>query len=140
MKKYIPTVCIVFLFCLIISFIAQRAIFINVPYSDPNIGQPILQDKLKITAVTFDSTINNHGLEVIQDADMHTIVSWLRQFTVGQPLPKEAPLKPGSGSIQVIVTYENGSTQNIAIDYIQIGTRYYHIDRPDPPDVIPPLD
>ena len=71
---------------------------------------------------------------------MEETVAWLRQFTIGKPLSKNNPPKPGSGSIWIIVTYENGTTQETAIDHIQIDSSYYQINRPNLPTVLPPLD
>ena len=71
---------------------------------------------------------------------MEETVAWLRQFTIGKPLPKDTALVPGSGSIWIIVTYEDGSTQETAIDRIQIGSSCYQINRPNLPAVLPSLD
>ena len=136
MKKRFLLIGIVVMLCLLISVLVRLSVY------DPNpmAGQPVFREDQEILTVVFDSIINNHGRESVSYASLDEVVNWLRQFTVGRKLRNNESLPSGSGSIEVTVTYADGSQQTTSVTHVLIDGEQYEINRPTMPDAVPSLD
>ena len=138
MKKHALLLILAIMLCVAFSFLAQW--YSTKDYKNPYFGQPVFREDQQILAVEFDSNINGHGHEVIPDSSLDEIVNWLRRFTIGRCLGDSTILSPGAGSVQVTVTYADGSQQTAALDHIRMDDVFYVIDAPPAPDALPSLD
>ena len=97
----------------------------------PATGQPVPYPDSPITAITFHSIINNTGDCPVPDADLEEITNWLSSFTVGNRVGKT--LVPGTGSVEMTLTYADGTSERRSLSIIHLDGVTYYINSPNAP-------
>lgn len=98
----------------------------------PATGQPVPYPDSPITAITFHSIINNEGDLPVPEADLEEITNWLSSFTVGNRAGKN--LVPGTGSVEMTLTYADGTTERRSMDIIHLDGVAYLVKYPNAPE------
>ena len=100
----------------------------------PATGQPVPYPDSPIAAVTFHSTIDsNKGNLPVPEADLEEIVSWLSSFTVGNRVGKGKTMVPGTGSVEMTLTYADGTSERRSLDIIHLDGVAYLVESPNAP-------
>ena len=99
----------------------------------PATGQPVPYPDSPITAITFHSIINNTGDCPVPDADLEEIVSWLYAFQVGNRVGKGKTMVPGTGSVEMTLTYADGTSERRSLDIIHLNGVAYFVESPNAP-------
>ena len=100
----------------------------------PATGQPVPYPDSPIAAVTFHSTIDsNKGNLPVPEADLEELVSWLSSFTVGNRVGKGKNMVPGTGSVEMTLTYANGTWERRSLDIIHLNGVAYLVEYPNAP-------
>lgn len=99
----------------------------------PATGQPVPYPDSPITAITFHSIINNTGDCPVPDADLEEIVSWLYAFQVGNRVGKGKTMVPGTGSVEMTLTYADGTSERRSLSIIHLDGVTYYINSPNAP-------
>ena len=100
----------------------------------PATGQPVPYPDSPIAAVTFHSTIDsNKGNLPVPEADLEELVSWLSSFTVGNRVGKGKNMVPGTGSVEMTLTYANGTWERRSLDIIHLDGVAYLVESPNAP-------
>ena len=99
----------------------------------PATGQPVPYPDSPITAITFHSIINNTGDCPVPDADLEEIVSWLYAFQVGNRVGKGKTMVPGTGSVEMTLTYADGTWERRSLDIIHLDGVAYLVESPNAP-------
>ena len=97
----------------------------------PATGQPVPYPDSPITAITFHSIINNTGDCPVPEADLEEITNWLSSFTVGNRVGKT--LVPGTGSVEMTLTYADGTSERRSLSIIHLDGVTYYINSPNAP-------
>ena len=97
----------------------------------PATGQPVPYPDSPITAITFHSIINSAGDLPVPEEDMEEIVSWLYAFQVGNRVGKT--LVPGTGSVEMTLTYADGTSERRSLSIIHLDGVTYYINSPNAP-------
>ena len=97
----------------------------------PATGQPVPYPDSPIAAITFHSIINNTGDCLVPDADLEEITNWLSSFTVGNRVGKT--LVPGTGSVEMTLTYADGTSERRSLSIIHLDGVTYYINSPNAP-------
>ena len=97
----------------------------------PATGQPVPYPDSPITAITFHSIINSAGDLPVPEEDMEEIVSWLYAFQVGNRVGKN--LVPGTGSVEMTLTYADGTSERRSLDIIHLNGVAYLVEYPNAP-------
>ena len=98
----------------------------------PATGQPVPYPDSPITAITFHDTIDsNKGNLPVPDADLEEITNWLSSFTVGNRVGKT--LVPGTGSVEMTLTYADGTSERRSLSIIHLDGVTYYINSPNAP-------
>ena len=101
----------------------------------PATGQPVPYPDSPITAITFHDTIDsNKGNLPVPDADLEEIVSWLYAFQVGNRVGKGKTMVPGTGSVEMTLTYADGTTERRSMDIIHLDGVAYLVKSPNAPE------
>ncbi len=100
----------------------------------PATGQPVPYPDSPITAITFHSIINNEGDLPVPAADLEEIVSWLYAFQVGNRVGKGKNMVPGTGSVEMTLTYADGTTERRSMDIIHLDGVAYLVKQPNAPE------
>ena len=100
----------------------------------PATGQPVPYPDSPITAITFHSIINNTGDCPVPDADLEEIVSWLYAFQVGNRVGKGKTMVPGTGSVEVTLTYADGTSERRSMDIVHLDGVTYYVECPNAPE------
>ena len=97
-------------------------------------GQPVPYPDSPISAITFHSTIDsNKGNLPVPEADLEEIVSWLSSFTVGNRVGKGKTMVPGTGSVEMTLTYADGTSERRSLDIIHLDGVAYLVKYPNAP-------
>ena len=100
----------------------------------PATGQPVPYPDSPITAITFHSIINSAGDLPVPEEDMEEIVSWLYAFQVGNRVGKNRKnLVPGTGSVEMTLTYVDGTWERRSLDIIHLNGVAYLVEYPNAP-------
>ena len=100
----------------------------------PATGQPVPYPDSPITAITFHSIINSAGDLPVPEEDMEEIVSWLYAFQVGNRVGKNRKnLVPGTGSVEMTLTYADGTSERRSLDIIHLNGVAYLVECPNAP-------
>ena len=101
----------------------------------PATGQPVPYPDSPISAVTFHSTIDsNKGNLPVPEADLEEIVNWLYAFQVGNRVWKNRKnLVPGTGSVEMTLTYVDGTSERRSLDIIHLDGVAYLVKYPNAP-------
>ena len=100
----------------------------------PATGQPVPYPDSPITAITFHSIINSAGDLPVPEEDMEEIVSWLYAFQVGNRVGKNRKnLVPGTGSVEMTLTYADGTSERRSLDIIHLNGVAYLVESPNAP-------
>ena len=87
-----------------------------------------------ISAITFHSTINNAGDLPVPEADLEEIVNWLYAFQTGNRVWKNRKnLVPGTGSVEMTLTYADGTSERRSLDIIHLDGVAYLVKSPNAP-------
>ena len=98
----------------------------------PATGQPVPYPDSPITAITFHDTIDsNKGNLPVPEADLEEITNWLSSFTVGNWVGKT--LVPGTGSVEMTLTYADGTSERRSLSIIHLDGVTYYINSPNAP-------
>ena len=98
----------------------------------PATGQPVPYPDSPITAITFHDTIDsNKGNLPVPEADLEEITNWLSSFTVGNRVGKT--LVPGTGSVEMTLTYADGTSERRSLSIIHLDGVTYYINSPNAP-------
>ena len=97
----------------------------------PAPGQPVPYPDSLITAITFHSIINSAGDLPVPEEDLEEIVSWLYAFQVGNRVGKT--LVPGTGSVEMTLTYADGTSERRSLSIIHLDGVTYYINSPNAP-------
>ena len=100
----------------------------------PATGQPVPYPDSPIAAITFHSIINSAGDLPVPEEDMEEIVSWLYAFQVGNRVGKNRKnLVPGTGSVEMTLTYVDGTSERRSLDIIHLNGVAYLVESPNAP-------
>lgn len=99
----------------------------------PATGQPVPYPDSPITAITFHSIINSAGDLPVPEEDMEEIVSWLYAFQVGNRVGKGKNMVPGTGSVEMTLTYADGTSERRSLDIIHLNGVAYLVESPNAP-------
>ena len=99
----------------------------------PATGQPVPYPGSPITAITFHSIINSAGDLPVPEEDMEEIVSWLYAFQVGNRVGKGKTMVPGTGSVEMTLTYADGTSERRSLDIIHLNGVAYFVESPNAP-------
>ena len=99
----------------------------------PATGQPVPYPDSLITAITFHSIINSAGDLPVPEEDLEEIVSWLYAFQVGNRVGKGKTMVPGTGSVEMTLTYADGTWERRSLDIIHLDGVAYLVESPNAP-------
>lgn len=99
----------------------------------PATGQPVPYPDSPIAAITFHSIINSAGDLPVPEEDMEEIVSWLYAFQVGNRVGKGKTMVPGTGSVEMTLTYADGTSERRSLDIIHLNGVAYFVESPNAP-------
>ena len=99
----------------------------------PATGQPVPYPDSPIAAITFHSIINSAGDLPVPEEDLEEIVSWLYAFQVGNRVGKGKTMVPGTGSVEMTLTYADGTSERRSLDIIHLNGVAYFVESPNAP-------
>ena len=100
----------------------------------PATGQSVPYPNSPITAITFHSIIDNAGDCPVPEADLEEITTWLSAFKVGVRVGKGKNMVPGTGSVEMTLTYADGTSERRSLDIIRLNGVAYHVKYPNAPE------